>query len=308
MKAITYSQYGGPEVLSLTEVAEPKVGPAEIRIAVKCAGVNPVDWKIMAGYLDSLMYVDFPVVPGWDVSGVVEAVGLDAGEFEVGDEVLAYGRKDWVQGGSFAEKITVPVRTAARKPASISWDEAAALPLAGLTAYQTLKRLGVGEGDTVLVHAAAGGVGAFAVQVARALGAARVIGTASEKTHAYLRELGAEPVTYGAGLVERVRSLVPDGVDVVVDYIGGVEADTMAVLAGGGRHGSIVDDSVTELGGQYMWVRPNADDLADLAAMVDRGEVRVTVSQTFPLEQAAQAYKANMEGHVRGKIVVRVAD
>lgn len=308
MKAITYSQYGGPEVLSLTEVAEPKVGPAEIRIAVRSAGVNPVDWKIMAGYLDSLMYVDFPVVPGWDVSGVVEAVGLDAGEFEVGDEVLAYGRKDWVQGGSFAEKITVPVRTAARKPASVSWDEAAALPLAGLTAYQTLKRLGVGEGDTVLVHAAAGGVGAFAVQVAKALGAARVIGTASEKNHDYLRDLGAEPVTYGTGLVERVRGLVPDGVDVVVDYIGGVEADTMAVLANGGRHGSIVDDSVTELGGQYMWVRPNADDLADLVGMVDRGQVRVTVSQTFPLEQAAQAYKANMEGHVRGKIVVRVAD
>ncbi|MGA4670607.1 NADP-dependent oxidoreductase [Propionibacteriaceae bacterium Y1923] len=308
MKAITYSQYGGPEVLTLADVAEPKVGPAEIRIAVKSAAVNPVDWKIMAGYLDGLLHVDFPVIPGWDVAGVVEAVGLDAGEFQVGDEVLAYGRKDWVQGGSFAEKITVPVRTAAKKPASVSWDEAAALPLAGLTAFQTLKRLGVGEGDTVLVHGAAGGVGALAVQLAKAFGASRVIGTASQKNHDYLRELGAEPVAYGAGLVQRVRDLVPDGVDVVADYAGGVEADTVAVLATGGRHGSIVDDSVAELGGLYMWVRPDANDLADLARLVEHDLVKVTIAHTFPLDQAARAFTTNMEGHGRGKIVIRVTD
>ncbi|MBO1030583.1 NADP-dependent oxidoreductase [Tessaracoccus sp. SD287] len=307
MKAITYSTYGGPEVLSLTEVPAPKVGPAEIRIAVHSASVNPVDWKIVAGYLDSLLEVSFPAIPGWDVSGVVEAVGLDVTEFAVGDEVIAYGRKDWVHGGSFAEQITVPVRTAAHKPASLGWDEAASLPLAGLSAYQTLKRLGVSRGETVLVHAAAGGVGAFAVQIAKAWGA-RVIGTASPRNHDYLREIGAEPVSYGAGLVAQVRDLVPDGVDVVVDYVGGAEADTMAVLAPGGRHGSIVDDSVEELGGLYMWVRPDAADLAALAALAESGEVKVTVSQTFPLDRAADAFRASMEGHGRGKIVVRVRD
>ena len=308
MKAITYSQYGGPEVLSLNEVENPKVGPAEIRISVRSASVNPVDWKIVAGYLDGLLQVDFPAVPGWDVAGVVESVGLDAGEFAVGDEVIAYGRKDWVHGGSFAEMITVPVRTAAKKPASLSWDEAATLPLAGLSAYQTLRRLDVGEGDTVLVHAAAGGVGVFAVQIAKAFGAARVIGTASEKNHDFLRELGVEPVIYGKGLVQRVRDLVPEGVDVVVDYAGGVIAETMAVLASGGRHGSIVDDSVDEQGGLYMWVRPNTDDLADLAAMAERGEVRTHVAQTFPLEKAGDAFRASMEGHGRGKIAIHVSD
>ena len=307
MKAITYSTYGGPEVLSLTEVPTPKVGPAEIRIAVRSASVNPVDWKIVAGYLDSLLEVTFPAIPGWDVAGVVEAVGLDVSEFAVGDEVIAYGRKDWVHGGSFAEQITVPVRTAAHKPASLGWDEAASLPLAGLSAYQTLKRLGVTRGETVLVHAAAGGVGAFAVQIARAWGA-RVIGTASPRNHDYLREIGAEPVSYGAGLVGQVRDLVPEGVDVVVDYVGGAEADTMAVLATGGRHGSIVDDSVEELGGLYMWVRPDPTDLAALAALAESGEVAVTVSQTFPLERAGDAFRASMEGHGRGKIVIRVSD
>lgn len=308
MKAITYSSYGGPEVLGLTDVAEPKVGPGEIRIAVRSASVNPVDWKVTAGYLDGLMQVSFPATPGWDVAGVVETVGLDVDEYSVGDEVLAYGRKDWVQGGSFAELITVPVRTAALKPASLGWDEAAALPLAGLTAYQTLKRLGVGPGDTVLVHAAAGGVGALAVQIARAFGASRVIGTASPRNHDYLREIGAEPVAYGPGLVQAVRDLAPDGVTVVADYVGGVEADTVAVLATGGRHGSIVDGSVTDMGGLYMWVRPSTDDLSALAGLVERGDVKVTVSETFDLAQTADAFRASMDGHGRGKIVIRVSE
>lgn len=241
MKAITYDQHGGPEVLQLTEDApEPKVGPAEVRIAVRAASVNPVDWKLVQGLLDPMMETVFPAIPGWDVAGVVESVGLDVEEFGVGDEVVAYGRKDVIQGGALAELITVPVRTVGRKPAGLTWEQAASLPLAGLTAYQTLTRLGVSEGDTVLVHAASGGVGSFAVQIARSLGA-RVIGTASAANHDYLRELGAEPVEYGDGLVDRVRELAPDGVDVVVDYVGGVLDDTLAVLADGGRHASIAD-------------------------------------------------------------------
>lgn len=308
MKAITYDQHGGPEVLQLTEDApEPKVGPAEVRIAVRAASVNPVDWKLVQGLLDPMMETVFPAIPGWDVAGVVESVGLDVEEFGVGDEVVAYGRKDVIQGGALAELITVPVRTVGRKPAGLTWEQAASLPLAGLTAYQTLTRLGVSEGDTVLVHAASGGVGSFAVQIARSLGA-RVIGTASAANHDYLRELGAEPVEYGDGLVDRVRELAPDGVDVVVDYVGGVLDDTLAVLADGGRHASIADPSVAEEGGLYVWVRPDVNDLETLAQLVDDGELGVSVAETYPLERAADAYRASQGGHTRGKIAIRVSE
>ena len=185
--------------------------------------------------------------------------------------MIAYARKDWVQGGTFAELVTAPVRTVARKPKSLDWHQAAGLPLAGLTAYQLLARLGLKEGETVLVHAAAGGVGLFAVQIARALGA-RVIGTASEGNHEFLRGLGAEPVTYGDGLAERVRDLAPDGVDVVADFVGGVLDVTQAVLEDGGRHGSITDGTVAEAGGLSAWVRPNAEDLTALGDLADAGQ------------------------------------
>ena len=306
MRAMTYDTYGGPEVLGLTEQPRPKVGPGEVLVRVRSASVNPVDWKLMSGGLDPVMDVRFPVVPGWDVSGVVEAVGFDTPEFSPGDDVLAYARKDYVHGGTFAELVSVPVRALARKPASMSWDEAAGLPLAGLTALRLLKRLEVGAGDTVLVHAAAGGVGSLAVQIARSLGA-RVIGTASERNHDRLRELGAEPVAYGDGVVERIRALAPEGVDAVADFVGEVLDVTTAVLAEGGRHASIADGSVTEAGGHYIWVRPDGAELAHLTSLVERGELTVPVAQTFPLEELADAFRLNAEGHTAGKIVLRVS-
>ncbi|WP_141631227.1 NADP-dependent oxidoreductase [Mobilicoccus pelagius] len=307
MRAVTYERYGDPEVLSVTEMPRPKVGPGEILVRVRSASVNPVDWKIMAGGLDAMMDAIFPVVPGWDVAGVVEEVGIDAPEFAAGDEVIAYARKDVVHGGTFAEFVTVPVRCAARRPASASWNEAAGLPLAGLTAYQVLTRLGVEKGSTVLVHGASGGVGRMGVQIARDLGA-RVIGTASEKNHDMLRELGAEPVTYGDGLADRVKELAPEGVDVVADFVGGVVDVTTAVLAEGGRHGSIADPDVLKAGGQWMWVRPDADDLAHLSQMVDDGRLRVDVAETFPFEKARDAFDLSREGHTSGKIVVVVSE
>ncbi|AEE47441.1 NADP-dependent oxidoreductase [Cellulomonas fimi] len=307
MRAITYSRYGGSDVLELTEQPTPKVGPDTVLVRVRAASVNPVDWKVRQGYLDPIMDVHFPVVPGWDVAGVVERVGLDTPEYQVGDEVFGYVRTDWVHGGTFAEYVSAPVRTLARKPATLSFEEAAAVPLAGLTAYQSIRRSGVTAGQTVLVHAAAGGVGGFAVQVARALGA-RVIGTASESNHAFLRDLGAEPVTYGDGLVERVRALAPEGVDVVLDY-GSPDAIATApsLLRDGGTIASIVDAKARdELGGHYVWVRPDPADLAALGALIDEGKVRVEVAQVFDLADAAAAHDASASGHVRGKVVVRV--
>ncbi|MCK0117726.1 NADP-dependent oxidoreductase [Isoptericola sp. S6320L] len=307
MRAITYSHYGDADVLEFTEQPDPHPGADAVVVRVRAASVNPVDWKVRQGYLDGLMDAHFPVVPGWDVAGVVEQVGLDTPEYAVGDEVYGYVRTDVVHGGTFAELVAAPVRTLARKPRSLTFEEAAAVPLAGLTALQTIRRSGVRDGHTVLVHAAAGGVGAFAVQIARSLGA-RVIGTASEANHEFLRSLGAEPVTYGDGLAERVRELAPDGVDVALDYVGGdAVATSAAVLADGGTITSITDPAARdEHGGQYVWVRPSTSDLDDLAAMFDAGTLRVEVAETYELADAPAAHRASEGGHVRGKIVVRV--
>ncbi|MBO9569357.1 MAG: NADP-dependent oxidoreductase [Cellulomonas iranensis] len=307
MRAITYDRFGGSDVLQLTDLPEPKVGPDSVLVRVRAASVNPVDFKVRQGYLDPIMDIQFPAVPGWDVAGVVERVGLDTPELSVGDEVYGYVRRDWLHGGTFAEYVAAPVRTLARKPASLSFEEASAVPLAGLTAFQTIERAGVVAGQTALVHAAAGGVGQFAVQILRARGV-RVIGTASERNHDHLRALGAEPVTYGDGLVDRVRALAPQGVDVVLDYgSDDLVATTRAVLADGGTVASIVSpEARTELGGHYVWVRPSTADLDALTALIEDGAVKVDVAQVFDLAETAAAHDLVAGGHVRGKVVVRV--
>ncbi|GIG28145.1 NADP-dependent oxidoreductase [Cellulomonas marina] len=306
MRAVAYHRFGGPEVLETVDLPTPLVGPDSVLVRVRAAGVNPVDWKVRQGHLQGLLDHVFPVVPGWDVAGVVEKVGLDTPEFQVGDEVVGYVRKDVMHGGTTAELVAAPVRTLARKPESLSWAEAGGLPLAGLTAYQALRRLGVGEGDTVLVHNAAGGVGSFAVQVARAFGA-RVIGTASERNHERVRGFGGEPVPYGDGMVEAVRALVPGGVDAVLDLVGGgVATTTSDVGTAGVRLASVADGSVTQLGGAYVWVRPDAADLAALGALADEGRLTVPVAATFGLEQTADAHRLSEEGHAAGKVVVTV--
>ncbi|GGW49263.1 oxidoreductase [Streptomyces lucensis JCM 4490] len=305
MKGISYSRYGGPEVLEYGELRDPKVGPDQVLVEVRAAAVNPVDWKCREGYLDGLLDAVFPVIPGWDVSGVVVRPGAAVSEFSAGDEVIGYVREDFLSRGTFAEYVAAPVRTLARKPRNLSFEEAAGLPLAGLTAYQVLvKVLGAGRGDTVLVHAAAGGVGSLAVQIAVHLGA-RVIGTASERNHDYVRGLGGEPVTYGEGLAERVRGLAPEGVDAVFDTIGGDTLTASAhLLASGGRLASIADPEVVSHGGRYHFVRPDAGDLAELTRLAEQGAVGVHVQETFPLARAADAHRLNQEGRTRGKIVV----
>ncbi|MFD3494069.1 NADP-dependent oxidoreductase [Streptomyces sp. NPDC058690] len=306
MRAMIANRYGGPETLELAEVDDPKVGPDSVLVRVKAVGVNPVDWKIVAGYLDQIMYVHFPLVPGWDVAGVVEAVGLDAPEFSVGDEVFGYVRKDEVQHGTYAELVAAPVRTLVRKPASLSWQQAAGVPLTGLTALQSLARVRVAARDTVLVHAASGGVGTFAVQIALARGA-RVIGTASERNHDFLRSLGAEPVAYGEGLSDRVRQLAPEGIDAAVDYVGDdAVAVSQELLKDRSRVASIVDAEVTQRGGHHVWARPESKDLSELARLADAGKLSVHVQQALPLADAAEAFRLSKSGRTRGKIVLEV--
>ncbi|MFF8842214.1 NADP-dependent oxidoreductase [Streptomyces sp. NPDC015127] len=306
MKAVTMSRYGKADELELSDRPEPKVAPGEVLVRVKAAGVNPVDWKLAQGGLDAIMEVRFPLIPGWDVAGVVERVGLDADEFQVGDEVYGYVRKDTAELGAYAELVAAHVRMLARKPASMSWEQAAGTPLAGLTAHQAVQRVGVRAGETVLIHAAAGGVGSFGTQIAVALGA-RVIGTASEHNHAFLRELGAEPVTYGPGLADRVRALAPQGVDAALDFVGGDAVDvSLELVDRPDRVASVADPKAPAKGARYVWVRPDSVGLTELAALADDGKLTVHVDRVLPLAEAVEAWRANQSGHTRGKLVLRV--
>ncbi|MQY26676.1 NADP-dependent oxidoreductase [Nocardia aurantia] len=304
MRAVTYDAYSKDNSrLRVGEVPEPRLGPGQVLVKVRAAGVNPVDWKVMAGGLDPMMAAVFPVIPGWDVAGEVTAVGPDTREFAVGHEVIAYARKDVVNAGTFAEYVAVSADAVARKPASLGWEQAGGLPLAGLTALRSLDRLQVGAGDTVVVYAASGGVGGVAVQIARYRGA-RVIGTASERNHDYVRSLGGEPVAYGDGLAERILALAPDGVHAVADFVGGQLDTTLAVLGKGGRHVSVADPSVREHGGQWIWVRPDGAALAEVAGLVESGAVGVEIAGTYSLDEVGAAFDASRSGRTRGKLII----
>ncbi|GHB70929.1 oxidoreductase [Streptomyces cirratus] len=305
MKAITYNAYGTPAALSLVDVPHPRVGPSEVLVRVKAAGVNPVDWKLAAGFLDSTLEVRFPVVPGWDVAGVVEAVGDDTFDYAVGDEVYGYVRKEWVELGTYAELVSAPVRTIAHKPRNLSFEEAAGIPLAGLSAYQSLTRVGAAAGETVVIHSAAGGTGSFGVQIAVALGL-RVIGTAGAHNHDYLRSLGAEPVLYGEGLVDRIRELAPEGIDAGLDFYGdGIEL-LQSLVKRRDRVASLVDPDGAAKGAHRPWTRPDTTDLAFLAELADAGKLTVNVAHALPLDEAARAWELSATGRVRGKIVLTV--
>jgi NADPH:quinone reductase-like Zn-dependent oxidoreductase len=309
VKAVVYHSFGAPDTLEIADVPEPRVGPDWVLISVRAVSVNPVDWKLATGMLDGMLETHFPSIPGWDVAGVVERVGPAVRRFAPGDEVYGYVRKDTVHAGTYAEKVAAPLRTIALKPKNLDFAHAAAVPLAGLTAYQTIIHdLQIKSGETIVIHAAAGGVGSFAVQIAVALGA-RVIGTASEENHEYLRGLGAIPVTYGDGLIKRVREIAPDGVDAVLDLFGEQAlTDSPALLSekSKGRLVSITNPMVKELGGIMGDVHPDYDDLNAITKMIEAGKIKVDLSAFYPLEDVARAWKESMAGHTRGKIVLLV--
>ncbi|MDQ2587238.1 NADP-dependent oxidoreductase [Saccharothrix yanglingensis] len=309
MKAIAQNEFGDADVLVLRDLPDPPIALDQVLVEVRAAGVNPVDLLVRAGYVAASVPHHFPLVPGWDVAGVVRAVGPAVDGFAVGDEVFGYQRKDHVQHGTYAELVAATERGLAHKPPSLSWEQAGGLALTGLTALQSLRKVGVGEGDAVLVHAAAGGVGHLAVQVARLLGASRVIGTASPRNHDFLRSLGAEPVAYGDALVDNVAELVGgDGlVDVAFDCVGGTALhDSTALVRDNSRIVSIVDTNVLQLGGRYAYAKPVRADLEWLAARAGAGELEVSVQQAFPLDRAADAHRLLEGRHVRGKVVLVV--
>lgn len=305
MRAVTYSEYGDPSVLSVTEQPTPKVAPGAVLIKAHRASVNPVDWKLMAGYLDEMLDVVFPVIPGWDVSGVIEAVGSDVPEFAPGDRVAAYARKDFVQGGTFAEFVSVRAVDVAHVPDSVDVDVAAGLPLAGLTAQRSLEALNLTDRDIVLIHAASGGVGHLAAQLAVNLGAT-VIGTAGQRNHDKLRARGVTPVSYGPGLENRVREIAPEGVTAVADFAGEVVNQSLVVLTEADRQISVTDPEVLQHGGQLIWVRPDGQRLESLLAKIAEGRLSVDIDSVYPLAQAADALEKSKSGSPQGKIILDV--
>jgi NADPH:quinone reductase-like Zn-dependent oxidoreductase len=304
VRGIAYDRFGDESVLTLRDdLPDPPVGPDTVLVRVHAAGVNPVDMKIRQGALAGAYPHHFPIVPGWDVAGVVEAAGPAVVQFVPGDEVFGYVRRDDVQWGTTAELVPAPQRCLAHKPESLSFAEAGALPLAGLTAYQALtEALDVGEGDRVLIHRAAGGVGFNAVQIAVALGA-HVIGTASPRNHGFLTDAGAaEVLDYTAGPISGQLS---EPVDAVLDLVGGdALADAPKQVRDPARIASVVDPSVNGMGGRYVFVRPDTHDLEELARMADAGQLRVPIAKAFPLEQTAEAQRLVAARHVRGKVVI----
>ncbi len=315
MRAAFIKSFGAPlDVVEVGEQPEPLVGPDVVVVDVAATSVNPVDWKVIAGYLQGAFPHHLPLIVGWDVAGTVSAVGPAVTTVAVGDRVAAYDREDEVEFGTFAERVSVPERAIAKVPDSLPLDIAAAVPLAGLTAEQLLDAAAVKAGDLVLVHAASGGVGSFAVQLA-ALRGAEVIGTASPANHDALRRLGATPVAYGENLVTDVLGVAAGGVDVIIDLAGAEAlAATPQLLKRGGRVASIVDAQGVKtiaaqhgFEGHYVFVRPDAAMLARLLGLVAAGKLVVDIAGRYSLDQAAQALEANRQGHTRGKIVVTVA-
>lgn len=303
MQAITFNEFGGPEVLRLAEVAEPHAGAGQVRVRVAAVGVNPVDYKIRAGWLQAIFPTRFPAIPGGEVAGVVDEVGDGVTGVAVGDAVLG-----WSDTGAYAQ-FALASKVAPR-PAELAPENAVALPTAGEAAQRGLDLLGVTAGETVLMHGAAGGVGTIAVQLAVRRGA-RVLGTASQANHDYLRSLGAVPVLYGDGLVDRVRALAPRGVDAVFDIRGKDALPASIELRGGtDRIITIADDEhARELGVRFAagtYEGRSTTALADLAQLVADGRLQVTVSATYPLAEAATAHMVSQAGHLRGKIALLV--
>jgi NADPH:quinone reductase len=301
--------YGGPEVLSVVDEPTPEPGPAEVRIEVRAAGVNPIDYRTYSGAFGADP-ARLPIRLGAEAAGVVTEVGQDAaGPVAVGDEVIAYRAP-----GAYAAELVVPAQAVVPKPAALDWAQASGLMVTGVTAWHALTVTDVRAGDTVLIHGAAGGVGVMAVQLAAARGAS-VVATASPARHDFLRELGATPVAYGPGLAARVRAAAPDGIDAALDLVGTGEAleVSLALVADRARIVTIAGFAKgLEAGIKVIGGAPGADPgteirnaaRLDLARLAGEGKLKVFVTQTFPLAEAAAAHRAIMTGHAAGKIAL----
>ena len=306
MQAICVHQYGESDVLNLESIEVPDPQPNEVLLRVQAAGINPVDCKIRAGYLQEIFPTTFPYTPGMDIAGTVEAVGDDVRGVQVGQAV--YGK---VEKGAYAEFVTASVEAIAPKPQTLDFIEAASVPVVAVTAYQALfDHADLQPGQTVLIHAASGGVGMFAVQLAKWKGA-HVLGTASAKNEEFVRSLGADQfIDYHATPFEQVAQ----NVDVVLDTIGGdTQVRSYSVLKPGGIliATAIPPDAQKaeeqRVRAKMIHGKPSASLLEKISDLIDSGQLKTEVSQTFPLSEARQAQELSQSGHVRGKLVLQVS-
>jgi NADPH:quinone reductase-like Zn-dependent oxidoreductase len=304
MKAAAFETFGPPEVLRLMEFPDPEAGPGQVRVRVKAAGVQPYDVYVRAGGVPPTATVTLPCIPGNEYAGIVDTVGegVTTG-IAPGDEVLGFGTLN-----SYAEYVTINADQVTPKPADMPWEVAGGFTAGAQTADIALSQLDIGTGDVVVVHAAAGAVGGFAVQLARLAGARLVIGTAREENHAYLRELGAVPVAYGPGLADRIRALAPGGVDAQVDGAGGDALD-VALEVANDKHRivTLVEHAkAEELGVQVTQNLRSAERLGRLAKLYADGELTFHVRRTYALADAAGAHREVETGHGRGKVVLTI--
>lgn len=304
-RAVVATGYGGPEMLRLVDVDPGVMGPYDVLLEVRAAGVNPADWKAYSGAWTTDR-LKLPMRLGHEAAGVVLAHGREVTGIAAGDEVIAYPTT-----GAYAEQLVIPATSVLPKPRAMSWEKAAGLMVAGVTAVHALTATHVGAGDTVLVHGASGGVGAMLVQLAHCRGA-RVIGTASPANHAYLTDLGATPVAYGPGLTERVRAL--GTITAAVDAAGTAEAlETSVALAPKGRVATLAGHGLgARLGVQLLGGGEGSDPGTEirmaarskLLAVWELGKLDVRIGATYHLADAARAHRAGIDGHVTGKIVL----
>ncbi|MFC4402572.1 NADP-dependent oxidoreductase [Gracilibacillus xinjiangensis] len=310
-KAVIINQYGSKDVLEEGTITLPELGANQVLVREKATSINPIDWKLREGYLKQMFDWEFPIILGWDVAGIIEEVGSAVTDWKAGDEVFA--RPDTTRFGTYAEYTVVDDNLLAKKPANISFGEAAAVPLAGLTAYQALFDHGkLEKGEKVLIHAGAGGVGTYAIQLAKEAGA-YVYTTASPKNHELLQSLGAdEVIDYHT---TDIKDVLKD-IDLVFDTIGGeTQNNSFDVLKENtGRLISIVgepnQDKANErnVEAKGIWLEPDGKQLSKLAALLENGKMKSIVGNTFPLSQKGvyDAHALSETHHAAGKIVISV--
>lgn len=315
MEAIVQQDFGDANQLKLKRINVPVPSAGKIQIQIHYSAVNPVDWKIREGYLQQALPHRFPIIPGWDAAGVISAIGDNVTKFKIGDPVFAYCRKPVIQWGTYAEYVCVDANHIALKPENLSFAEAAAFPLAGLTAWQALFDLAhLKKDESVLIHAGAGGVGSLAIQFAKNKGA-HALATSSKEKHAYLKSLGADVVIdyREPNFLEKIRESHPNGVDVILDSIGGeVYRKSFDYLKKGGRIVSLLEQPDEKLAkssqtqAYYLFVTPNGQQLEEIAQLIKNNKVKPITILEMSLQEAAKAQEISQNSHTQGKIVLKI--
>lgn len=300
MRAAVFDTHGPAEVLHVVDLPAPHPGPGQVRVRVHAGGIQPFDTLVRRGSLH--VPISFPQQLGNEFSGVIDQLGAGVTTWSTGSEVLG-----WAPMTALADYTVTDADALVTKPANMPWEHAGALGASGQTAATALRDLRIGPGDTVLIHAAAGGAGTAAVQLARAWGA-HVIGTASEPNHGYLANLGATPVAYGPGLIGRVRAAAADGVHAALDAVGGQTLrDSLPLVRDKNRIGTLVDhEQAEQLGVRGIRARRSTEQLNELVELHQQGMLRVEIRATYPLDAIADAHRAVETGHGTGKVVVTV--